>query len=279
MPGTGTVALLTDFGAADVFVGVMKAVILSRAPRARLVDLTHEIAPRDVAAGALRLWQAAPFLPGGTVVLAVVDPGVGTSRRAVAVSAGALRCVGPDNGIFTYLLAREPRWSAVEIELPPPVSSTFHGRDIFAPAAGMLCAGARLPRLGRSVADLVRLPFPHVSVSVRGFQGEVLLADRFGNLVTSIGVLTAGNGFLAMDPWVPRASPARLDGRAFTALLPGGIEVPFARTFSDAPPGGAIAYIGSDGLLEIAVNGGRAADSLATGRGARITLVPSAAGR
>jgi S-adenosylmethionine hydrolase len=269
-----TIALLTDFGTADVFVGVMKSVISARAPRARLIDLTHDIPPGDVAAAALRLWQAVPWLPAGTVVLAVVDPGVGTERRAVAVSTSRLACVGPDNGIFTYLLAREPRPDAVEIRLPPPVRSTFHGRDVFAPAAAMVSRGTPLARLGPRVSDLVRLPVPTLTASAECAAGEVLLSDRFGNLVTSIGVLGVEQGALVLEPWVPAGPRVRVPGRAFRAVLAGGPTIPFGRTFSDVPPGSPLAYIGSDGLLEIGVNKGRAVDVLGLARGAAVRLEP-----
>ncbi len=276
-----TIALLTDFGTTDTFVGVVKAVLLSQAPGAPLIDLTHDVPPGDVAAAALRLWQAGPWLPEGSVILAVVDPGVGTSRRAVAVSAGRFSCVGPDNGIFTFLLAGEPRAAAVEIDVPPSAGSTFHGRDVFAPAAARLSAGAPLRRLGRAVSDLVRLPYPSLAATRQAFRGEVLMVDRFGNLVTSIGVLHAGSGFLSLVPWIPGVPEKRLRGAAFRVRLASGAEAPFGRTFSDVPPGSPVAYVGSDGLLEIGVNRGRAADLLAREggaadlRGAEVSLLPS----
>jgi len=274
-----TVALLTDFGTTDVFVGVMKGVILARAPRARMVDLTHEIPPGDVAAAALRLWQAAPHMPKGTIYLAVVDPGVGSSRRAVAVATPSFACVGPDNGIFTFLLARQPRASVVELPLPPAVRATFHGRDVFAPVAARLSAGTPVGRLGSAAAGLRTLPLPRLApekpeaaAAPAAVRGEILLADRFGNLVTSIGVLSAEAGFLRIDPWVPGCPQMRLEGAGFRVLLPGGRTAEVVRTFSDVAPGSLLAYIGSDGLLEIGVNQGSAAGTLGLPRGTEVVL-------
>jgi S-adenosylmethionine hydrolase len=274
-----TVALLTDFGTADVFVGVMKGVIHARAPRARVVDLTHEIPPGDISAAALRLWQAAPYMPRGTIYLSVVDPGVGSSRRAVAVVTPSFACVGPDNGIFTWLLAGSPRLSAVEIPPPPAGSATFHGRDIFAPAAARLAAGTPVGRFGAAVSDLRTLPLPRLvseepaaAGATASVRGEILLADRFGNLVTSIGVLSGGAGFLRIDPWIPGCPRMRLEGDAFQVRLPGGRTAALARTFSDVPAGSPLAYIGSDGLLEIAVNKGSAAETLGLPRGSEVVI-------
>lgn len=274
-----TIALLTDFGTADVFVGVMKGVIHARAPRARVVDLTHEIPPGDVPAAALRLWQTAPHMPRGTIYLAVVDPGVGSSRRAVAVAMPSFACVGPDNGVFTWLLAREPSSRAVEIPLPPSGSATFHGRDVFAPAAARLAAGTPVHRLGAAVSDLRTLPPPRLfleeapaAAATAAVRGEILLADRFGNLLTSIGVLCAGAGFLRVDPWIPGCPQMRLEGPGFAVHLPGGQAAQLVHTFSDAPDGSLLAYIGSDGLLEIGVNRGSAVEMLGLQRGAEVVL-------
>ena len=257
----------------------MKGVIHARAPRARVVDLTHEIPPGDVSAAAVRLWQAAPHMPRGTIYLAVVDPGVGSFRRAVAVVTPSFACVGPDNGIFTWLLAHQPRVHAVEIPLPAAGSATFHGRDVFAPAAARLSSGTQVGRLGAAVSDLRTLPLPLLAldepqsaVRTASVRGEILLADRFGNLLTSIGVLSAEAGSLLIDPWIPRCPEMRLKGRGFRVDLPGGRVAELARTFSDVPAGRLLAYIGSDGLLEIGVNQGSAAETLGLPRGTEVVL-------
>jgi S-adenosyl-L-methionine hydrolase (adenosine-forming) len=263
--------LITDFGTADVYAGVMKGVIAARTPSARVIDLTHEIPAGDVAAAAFRLWQAGPHMPAGTVYLAAVDPGVGTNRRCIAVRGSRFSCVGPDNGIFTFLLARESRTDAVEISLSP-ASATFHGRDVFAPAAALLAAGASLRSLGPAARGLVRLPFPLLAAGPQGVRGEVLLSDGFGNLITSIGVLSAGDAFLALEPWLPGTAGTRLAGRAFGVELPDGQVIPLGRTYADAEPGRPLAYVGSDGLLEIGVNRGSARGLLGLAPGAEVTL-------
>ena len=256
-------ALLTDFGTEDVYVGVMKAVILSEAPETHLLDLTHQVAPGDVVGAAFRLWQAAPYLPKGVVVLAVVDPGVGTRRRAIALELDGLRCVGPDNGIFTYLLATRRLSALVELTPPPSgVSNTFHGRDLFAAAAARLCSGSPLKRLGEPAADPVLLPLPRLSVDRASIGGEIIAIDRFGNAITSIGAIRTAEEGIALTPWLPGCAEARLSGIGFHVTLSTGESVPLARTFGDVPKGDALTYVGSDGLMEIAVNGGRAADVL-----------------
>ena len=213
----GLITLTTDFGLRDPFVGIMKGVVLSICPSARLVDLTHEIPPQDVLAGGLALEAAAPFFPAGTVHLAVVDPGVGTTRRAIAIRAGGFYLVGPDNGLFTFALDGDG-WTAVALTAPEyrlaNVSRTFHGRDVFAPAAAYLASGVPLERLGPTVSDPERLRRPACRLEDGELVGEVLDADRFGNLRTSIpaarlveipgaGGSCAGGG----------ASPGRAGGR------------------------------------------------------------------
>jgi len=267
-----TVALLTDFGTSDVLVGVMKAVILRAAPRTAIIDLTHEIPPGDVAAAALRLWQAAPWLPPGTVCLAVVDPGVGSARRAIAGAAGSLAFVGPDNGIFSWMLARAPGFRAVQLAVPAAASATFHGRDVFAPAAARLCAGAPLESLGPAAGDLHALASPRLVADGESVRGEVLQHDGFGNVLTSIGILSVEDGGISVRPWVTGKPTARLGGTRFHAVLPGGLGVRLARAYSDVPPGSPLAYVGSDGLLEIGVNGGSAAASLGLPRGSEVVL-------
>jgi S-adenosylmethionine hydrolase len=276
--GAPLVALLTDFGNAELYAGVMRAVIARLAPRARTIDLTHDIPPGDVATAAFRLWQAAPHLPDRTVVLAVVDPGVGTERRAVAVAFPRLLCVGPDNGIFTYLLAAHLGAPAVEIRQSGggEVSATFHGRDVFAPAAARLAAGAPLSRLGAPAAGLVRLPLPRLELGGaavgESVTGVVVCVDRFGNAITSIGALRREAGRIALAPWLPGCAAAAVREAGARVELPGGRAVPLARTFADVPEGSPVAYIGSDGLLEIAVNRGSAREALGLAPGAEVTL-------
>src|SRR6267142_117690 len=184
------ITLTTDFGARDTYVAEMKAAILAITGDVHLVDITHEIAPHDVLEGALALEAAAPSFPTDTIHVAVVDPGVGTARRGLAVAAREGVFIGPDNGLFTPFLGG-PRWSAFEISdrqfRRAVVSRTFHGRDVFAPAAAHLARGLEPARLGPPVSDPVRLPWPEAREARGTIRGAVVHVDRFGNLVTSVG--------------------------------------------------------------------------------------------
>ncbi|MGQ9522072.1 MAG: SAM hydrolase/SAM-dependent halogenase family protein [Anaerolineae bacterium] len=274
--------LLTDFGTEGEYVGVMKGVILSIAPDVRLVDLSHQIPPQDIRRAAFLLMNAIPYFPPDTVHLCVVDPGVGTERRPVAIRTPVGMFVGPDNGLFSWALARIPEWIAVEIREPayrlPQVSSTFHGRDIFAPAAAFLAAGVPLEKLGPRVEGLVWLPPPRLEIGDLTAEGEILYADHFGNLVTSIGYLEWGEDALALAP----AFGPQGDGRRFSAgaasVLVGNAELHgIRRTYGEAAMGEPLALVGSNGFLEIAVRQGSAAAALGAGPGAPVTLLFRAA--
>ncbi len=267
------IALLSDFGSRDVYVGVMKAVITAVHPRAAIIDLTHEIPPGDIRQAAFRLWQALPFLPPDAVILAVVDPGVGTSRRALAVQCRDFCCVGPDNGTFTYVVKDRSDARAVEIDRPV-LSSTFHGRDVFAPAAAFLAAGGDIASLGPSVSDPVQIPWPGLSceASRKSLRGEILFADRFGNVATSIGRLARDGDVVRLDPWVPGCPALELPA-AGLRITPGkGPELRLVRTFAEVPVGSPLAYVGSDGLLEIGLNRGNAVESLGLSPGTDVIV-------
>lgn len=256
------VTLLTDFGTADYFVAAMKAAVLARAPGATLVDVTHEVPPQDVAAAAFTLLAVYRDFPPGTTHVAVVDPGVGSARRALLVEAAGQRFVGPDNGIFGYVLEREPGARAFHLDRPAvfrhPVSDTFHGRDVFAPVAGALAAGAEPAALGTEVHDPVRTE----SIAVRrlpggGLRGVVLHVDRFGNCVTTLP---------------GEEVPADAAGGV---LEVGGREVrSLRRHYAGAEPGELFAVRGSAGFLEVSVNGASAAALLGVRRGDPVTLRP-----
>jgi S-adenosylmethionine hydrolase len=242
------IALVTDFGLADPYVGAMKGAILTVCPEATLVDVTHEIEAHDVAAGALALDAAYRHFPPGTVFAAVVDPGVGSDRLPLAVAAGEWLFVGPDNGLFTFVLERHPQARVHRLTNPAlrrePVSAVFHGRDVFGPAAGRLALGLRVEESGPPVADPVRLALPPKRRRDGGFQGIVLHVDRFGSLVTNL----------------VEADLAALSGPPLEVVV-GGRALPLVRTYSDVRTGEPCALMGSSGRLEIAVNRGRA-DSL-----------------
>ncbi|HBY95291.1 MAG TPA: hypothetical protein DEP84_15285, partial [Chloroflexi bacterium] len=187
------IVLTTDFGTADIYVGVMKGVIAGIAPTARVVDLTHEIRPQDVRHGAYSLSIAVPYFPPGTIFVTVVDPGVGSARRPVAIRTGGYIFVAPDNGVLSLVLREAPADAAVILAERryqlPQISITFHGRDVFAPAGAHLAAGVPLEALGPALepADLVMLPAPRRFHDEHGvWHGEILHIDHFGNMVTSL---------------------------------------------------------------------------------------------
>lgn len=254
---TAVITLTTDFGLRDAYVAEMKAVILSIIDAVHLVDVTHDVQPHDITEGALALEAAAPFFPAGTIHVAVIDPGVGTGRRGLALASGRHVFVGPDNGIFTPFLDA-PGWKAVELQAPeyrlPVLSRTFHGRDLFAPVAAHLARGVPLERLGPEVRDPVRLGWPEVRATTGTVAGAVVHVDRFGNLVTSI-----------------HAEAVRSLGAPVTIRM-AGRAIPLVGTYADLPPGRAGALVGSRNRLEIAVREGSAAAVLRARRGTPVVV-------
>jgi hypothetical protein len=244
------ITLLTDFGTADSYVGEVKGTLLSLAPESPLVDLTHDIAPGDVAAASFVLGRAWRTFPAGTVHLAVVDPGVGTRRRALAAEVGGHRFVAPDNGLLSDVFAAAHA-EVVSLPAPDDASRTFHGRDVFAPAAARLARGAALGELGAAVSDLVHLPPKRLRTEGKDLVGQVVHVDRFGTLVTNIPGNAAAEG-----------APLRLGRHS--------IEV--RATFADAAAGSPVAFVGSGGTLEIAVRDGRADAALGLGRGVEVRV-------
>jgi S-adenosylmethionine hydrolase len=239
-------------------VGIVKGVVLGINPAARLVDLTHGIPPRDIRRGALALATAYRFFPRGTVHLAVVDPGVGGPRRPLAVHAEGHYFVGPDNGLLSAALDR-PGALAVAATDPayhrPAVSQTFHARDVFAPVAAHCSRGVPLARLGPRVNDAARIAWPRIRRQDGRVFGEVLLADRFGNLLTSITE--------ADLPDAPSRCRVEIGRRAVQGLV---------RTYGDRPPGRLGALVDSSGRVEIFVRDGSARDRLRIGPGAPVSL-------
>lgn len=271
------ITLTTDFGTADGYVGAMRGVILSIALQARLVDLSHEIPAQDVHRAAFVLHTAVPFFPSDTVHLAVVDPGVGTERRAIAIETPDGRFVGPDNGLFTYVIAEAEEWRAVELGNPryhlPRVSETFHGRDLFAPAAAHLSAGVDLLALGEPVDEPIRLPLPRMDVRRGHIEGQILHVDHFGNLITSIGRLEWREDALALTPaWSRRTAPIRFQADRVWVDISGREVSNVRRTYGEVPKGHLVALIGSSGFLEIGRRRGSAAEALDAHVGAPVTL-------
>ncbi|MFH1136650.1 MAG: SAM-dependent chlorinase/fluorinase [Pseudomonadota bacterium] len=237
---TAIITLTTDFGLADNFVGVMKGVILKINGAAKLVDLTHEIRPFDLASAAFALGSAYRFFPDDTVHLAVVDPGVGSARSILAVRAAGQFFIAPDNGLLSSILEEAPGFEARRVEEPDfwihPVSRTFQGRDIMAPVAAHLSLGVKLARLGPLAEDIVRLPRPKVQSGPGRILGRVIYVDRFGNLITNI----------------PEELAVRVEGRSPVVKVGGLTVTGFSRAYADRAPGEPLAVFGGSGNLEIA---------------------------
>jgi len=273
------VTLTTDFGTADGYVGTMKGVILSIVPGARLVDISHEIAPQNVRQAAYVLYTAYPFFPPHTVHLVVVDPGVGSTRRSISLRTPAGYFVGPDNGVFSYVMAREPVEVVVELSDPryrlPQVSYTFHGRDVFAPAAAHLAAGVPIAALGPPVRDPVTFPPPCLEVASDVITGEVLHADRFGNVITSIGQLVWSGDELVLEPAFQETGgeeQVRFKAGEAAVVMAGQEITGVYRTYAEVEPGETLALVGSEGHLEIAVREGNAARRLGLHPGDAVVL-------
>ena len=246
------ITLLTDFGTADGYVGEMKGVVLSGAPDAVLVDIAHDVAPQDVDGARLAVARYWRRYPEGTVHVVVVDPGVGSGRAAIAVESAGRYLVGPDNGVLSPALLL-PAVRVVTLPLPPRAAPTFHGRDVFAPAAARLASGAAIDELGHPTMDPVVRRTPVARQLDDGtLAGEVITVDRFGNLVTNLVGVRAG-----------------------TVSVAGRVVGGLARTYADAPAGELVALVGSTGLVEIALRDGSAARALGVGRGTPVLLGPA----
>jgi hypothetical protein len=249
MPETRLVTLLSDFGLSDVYVGVMKGAIAQVNPHLTVVDLTHQIPPQNIVAAQFALADAYPYFPTGTVHVAVVDPGVGSHRRAIALQLERAFLVGPDNGLFGGIFQQHSLIAAVELTNPdywrtPTPSQTFHGRDIFAPVGAHLASGVPIAHLGEAIEPetLVESVVPTCKPTSTGIAGCIQYVDRFGNLVTNI----------------PATAVA---GKTWSVTV-GDLIILSSQTYSDAQPGGVVALIGSHGWVELAINGGSASAQL-----------------
>jgi S-adenosylmethionine hydrolase len=252
----GLVTLLTDFGTDDTYVGQMKGAILSVVPSATLIDLTHGVPPQDVQAGAFLLWCSVEVFPAGTIHLAVVDPGVGSQRRAIAIgSARGDYFIGPDNGLLMPAvdhlggLTEAVELSRSEFWRSQP-TNTFHGRDVFGPVAGHIANGIPLSQLGRPISDPISRSLPEP----RGLEGEVVHVDTYGNLITN---LTAAS--------LPPRYSVRL----------GAVQIPQAIHYAQVDEGALLALVGSAGLLEISARNASADALTGAGRGTPVSVVPN----
>jgi S-adenosyl-L-methionine hydrolase (adenosine-forming) len=245
------ITLSTDFGMDDPYVGIMKGVILGINPQAQVIDLTHALSNRRLLEAAFVLQTAYSYFPVGTVHLTVVDPGVGGERRLLAIQGEKMIWVGPDNGLFTVVLKKQPQSKIIHLTQSAfflkKVSSTFHGRDILAPVAAHLSLGISFEEMGSFISDPVILPFPEPEIKEKEISGQVLWADHFGNLITNINQET-------LLPFL--SSPALtifIGSESITEIL---------QTYSQSLPGRLMALIGSSGYLEIACNLGRATEKV-----------------
>lgn len=241
------ITLLTDFGTADSYVAEMKGVLLSRAPNATIIDISHQVAPGDIRAAQYLLGRSWKQFPEGSIHLAIVDPGVGTERRAIAAESGGHRFVAPDNGLVSFL-PKDVRF--VSLPIPPQAAPTFHGRDVFAPAAACLATGSSLDSLGSAITDPYHSPLPTPRSDGLTVVGEVIYVDRFGTLVSNI----AGDA-------VQAGVRIRVEGTDVGSL---------SRTFRDVARGALVTFVGSGGTVEIAVRDGSAARLLGVGVGAEV---------
>ncbi len=255
------VTVTTDFGRRDPYVAQLKGVLLAGCKGVRIHDLTHEIAPQDVVEGALFLAAAVPAFPPGTVHLAVVDPGVGTDRQAIAASLGGQRVVCPDNGLLTLLARRTAIEDVRSIELASlrrePVSATFHGRDLFAPAAAFLACGGALGELGPRIDAPIELLLARPRSEGDRLLGEVVHVDRFGNAITNLGRSD-------VEAAVAASGSVRVEA--------GGRRLSLVRTYGDVAEGEPLALIGSADLLELAVRNGSAASAIGLEHGSEVAV-------
>jgi len=260
------IVILTDFGSTDPFVGIMKGVIAQIAPRSPVIDLTHGIPPGDIRRGAITLWQSVDYFPTGSTFLVVIDPGVGTSRQAILLDNGKYTFIAPNNGVLSFVLGDQPQaWeiSNLQLTLPNP-GNTFHGRDIFAPAAAHASSGISSDEFGESTMNLEQIPNPRLECPAAGIvQGQTLHADHFGNLLTSLGKYNHQEGQIHFDPWIgDEVNPFTFKSGDARLELVSGQTLPWVNTFADIPPGQCAVILGSSGLLEIVANRQSAANLL-----------------
>ncbi|HXE80365.1 MAG TPA: SAM-dependent chlorinase/fluorinase [Vicinamibacterales bacterium] len=259
------IALLTDFGTADHYVGAMKGVVLTICPDATLVDISHDVPPHDIMIGALELAACYRYFPPNTIFLVVVDPGVGSSRCGLAAEAGDYRFVAPDNGVLTAVFAETKPKRIVQLTerryARPTLSRTFEGRDRFAPAAAWLAKGIDCSALGRPVSQIQQLHIPVPTVEGSRLGGEVMRIDRFGNLVSNIDRRT-------FDTF-RQGGPIRVEAGLHEIARVVG-------TYAEIEPGAVAALFGSTDHLEVACNGASAAERLRLRRGDPIRVIRSA---
>lgn len=264
MPRQPIITLTTDFGLNDHFVGTVKGVILSIAPEATIIDISHSVQAFDILDGALAIAQAYNYFPTGTVHMVVVDPGVGSARRPIIASSDRHHFVAPDNGLLSLVYGREERMHVRDISSDhyflQPICNTFHARDIFAPVAAYLAKGVDTQKFGEEVEDFVRFNAPRPKpAGGNSFRGVVLKVDRFGNLITN---------FTAQD--VPAMFEAQVP--PFKIAVGKSEITSMKNSYSEGAQGEIFAILGSMGYLELAANRGSASQLTGIGKGAEVNL-------
>ena len=256
------IVMMTDFGLNDTYVGQMKGVILSRVPSVQIIDLTHSISPQNIVQGAFFLGKSVPFFPEQSIILSVVDPGVGSSRRAIAVETDTQTFLAPDNGLLTAIFQTRKITRCVAITeqqyMLPLQSSTFHGRDVFSPVAAHLATGGSVQELGNAIElkECMTIQMPECNSCDNGesWDGSVIYTDHFGNLITSLDSTLIDTG----KQWMVRAGACS--------------NIPLVTTYSNVPDQQLLAYTGSSGMIEIAIRNGSAAERLGLKEGYPVKL-------
>lgn len=246
------IVLLTDFGW-DPYVGVMKGVILSACPRAQLIDLAHHVTPQNIREGAWLLLANYPYFPKGSIFLAVIDPGVGTKRKALVIKTKVGYFIGPDNGLLYPASRKAGIMEVIELDTPNDAGYTFHGRDVFAPAAAKLAAGVPFYKLGKPGEPGIKLNF-----YLAGSRGEVVTIDRFGNVITNVPPIIGRQSYVVK---------LKRDGGSYFNL-----ELPYYPAYAFAPTNILFLITGSNGTLEISVKNGSAASTLLGQVGDRVII-------
>jgi len=280
MQTTNVIGLLTDFGLEDIYVGAMKATILSICPSAQIIDITHAIRPQNVREAAFALLNSYHHFPIGTTFCVVVDPGVGSDRLAIAVNSQQYSFVSPDNGVLSYALAHHGMdYQAVKLENPSyqadTISHTFHGRDIFAPAAAHLSRSPEVfPSLGGTLDRIRSYPLPELSYARQRLIGEVMHIDHFGNIITSIGAFQwkSAEMLTAEAAWGQDFPPLQLNAREAHVTIHSHTVHGISQAYHEVPPGEILAQIDSNGFLEIGANQDDAADRLDVQLGDKVML-------
>jgi len=269
-----TIALITDFGIEDPYVGIMKGIIADLSPGTHLIDVTNQIPPGDIQRGAFVLWQSARDFPEGTIFLCVVDPGVGTERKAVYLQTRNQIFIGPDNGLFSYLLYNSDS-SCWELSNPnyqrTNSSATFHGRDIFAPAAAYAARSVSGDQFGDQLEKINTLSQPALTINESSIRGEILSRDHFGNLITSLGLFKYHNDSLSFRSWI-NGVEIIISNTTQLQVQVKDHQLPFVRTFASIVPGLCAGLVGSTGLLEVAANQSSAEALLGLEKGDPIIL-------